>query len=135
MPEIRPSMVMNQVIVTVSCAENGGLTKKLVVWMRPLNLLLTSEFQHLPMRVRVFRGHKCRTRGGSVFGYQPTRFVSYPTCIAQSFRTHRPGPPLRGLLRRAMQAPPAVAGGLGILFLLRRRRFRRLLEGVKVRLG
>ena len=131
MPEIRPSVVMNQVIVTVSCAENGGLTKKLMV-MRPLKILLTSEFKHLPMGVRVFCGHKRRARGGSVFGYQPTRFESDTTCIAQRFGTHRPGSPLRGLLGRAMQALPAVTGGVGILFLLRRRRFGRFLEGVRL---
>ena len=128
MPKIGPTVVMNQIIITaVRHPKNWSLTKKMMM-LCSMELLLPSELQYLPMRIRVFGRHKSRTRSGSVLGYKPTRLIPDPTSIAKRLWAHGPSPPLRSLLGGTMEAFPArwirIRVGTRATFrLLRMRRF------------
>ena len=74
----------------------------LLLWCE---LLLPTELHNLPVRVRMLSQYKCRARCGSVFGYEPTRFVSHTASVTKRFWAHWAGPPLGRLLRCAVRAP------------------------------
>ena len=115
-------MLMNQVIVTVGYIKHHILMMKelllllililmlmRMVMLGPHHLLLTPKLQHLSMRIRMFRQHECWARSGPVFGHEPARFVPNSTRITQRFWAHGPCPPLRRLIRVAMQTLPPIS--------------------------
>lgn len=116
-------MVNEELVAAVGYVENGDLTKQILVLLLLLSLeiLLPSELNHFPVRIRMLCGDKSRACGGSVLGYESTRFEADPTGVAQGFRAHRARSPLWGLLRRAVKAFPAR--GVCGLFFDRRCRF------------
>lgn len=132
MPELWPTvgvvvMMMNhEVISTVRYAENGTLGEQLLVLLS-LHLLLPPQLQNLPMRIRVPRRHERRARRRPVLRHKPTGLVPHAARIAQRLRPHRTRPPLRRLLRAAVQAfPPRALRVVRALALLRRRIGRQL---------
>lgn len=79
---------------------------KLMVGLR--HLLLPPELHHFPMRIRMFRQHKRRTRCRPVLRDQTPRFVPNPASIAQRLRAHWARPPLRRLVGGAVETPPLL---------------------------
>jgi len=96
------------------------------------HFLLPPQFQHLAVRIRVLRQNKRWARRGPVLWDEPARLVPHAARIAERFWAHGPSPPLRGLVRGAMQALPPLAAAFGEGSLSPPRR-RRLLTGVGVR--
>ena len=94
----------------------------MMMMMGPHHLFLAPQLKDLTVRIRMLSQHKRWARSGSVFGYEPTRLVPHSTSITQRFRAHGPRPPLRRLVRRAMQALPPVSAAIDSVFLLRIRR-------------
>ena len=94
----------------------------MMMMMGPHHLFLAPQLEDLTVRIRMLSQHKRWARSGSVFGYEPTRLVPHSASVTQRFWAHGPGPPLRRLVRRAMQALPPVSAAIDSVFLLRIRR-------------
>ena len=73
------------------------------------HFLLPPQLQHLAVRIRVLRQNKRWARRGPVLWDEPARLVPHAARIAERFWAHGPSPPLRGLVRGAMQALPPLA--------------------------
>lgn len=108
MPVRGSATVVDQELVGAARhAEDGALAEVLLLlMMRPVDVLLPPELQDLAVRVRVLGGNEGRARGGAVLGHQAARLEPDPAGIAQRLRPHRAGPPLGGLLGRAVEASP-----------------------------
>lgn len=114
MPKLWPTMLLlmvmmlmmmtdHELISTVGSAENRTLTHQLLLLL-PLHVLLPPQLQNLPVRIRVPRRHKRRARRRTILRHQPPGLEPHTTRIAQRLRPHRPRPPLRRLLRAAVEA-------------------------------
>ena len=102
--------MMNQVVIpTVGHTHQHTLMmmvmNEVLLLLLLLKLLLSPELYHFPVRVGVLRRHKRRAGGGPVLGHEPTRLVPDSASVAEGLGAHWARSPLRGLLRRAMQAP------------------------------
>ncbi|KAK8514333.1 hypothetical protein V6N12_009040 [Hibiscus sabdariffa] len=62
--------IMGGGATTVGYAGNRRLTEEPLM-MCSLQILLPPEFQNFPMRIRMLRRHKCRTRRGSCEHFRP----------------------------------------------------------------
>lgn len=72
----------------------------------PEELLLPAELHHFPVGIRVLGQHERRARRRPILRHQPAGLVADAAGVAQRLGAHRPRPPLRGLLRGAVRAPP-----------------------------
>lgn len=110
-------MVVDQVIITVRRdVENHGSLRTVMVMYELMvglrHLLLPPQLHNFPMRVRMFRQHERRTRRRPVLRHQTPGFVPNAASVAQRLRAHWASPPLRRLVRGAVETPPLLRAGV-----------------------
>jgi hypothetical protein len=73
-----------------------------------VHLPLAAQLQHLAVGVGVLGHHERRARRWPVLRHEAARLVPDAARVAQRLGAHGPRPPLRRLVRLAVQAPPAL---------------------------
>jgi hypothetical protein len=118
----------------VAAARACYVRQRLLVGQAMMHLLLAAQLQHLAVGVGVLGHHERRARRRPVLRHEAARLVPDAARVAERLGAHGPRPPLRRLVRLAVQAPPALPrrgrsrrrvlllGGLGWLLCQERRR-------------
>jgi hypothetical protein len=120
----------------VAAARACYVRQRLLVGQAMMHLLLAAQLQHLAVGVGVLGHHERRARRRPVLRHEAARLVPDAARVAERLGAHGPRPPLRRLVRLAVQAPPALPrrrrgrsrrrvlllGGLGRLLCQERRR-------------
>lgn len=103
-------MLMNQVIIGIGYIKHHVLMKELwLLMLGPKEFFLPPDLQDFPVGIGVFGEDKRRAGCGPVLGHEPARLVPHTASVAERFRAHGPGSPLRRLVRVAVETPPALA--------------------------
>ncbi|BAS94935.1 Os05g0520401 [Oryza sativa Japonica Group] len=91
-----------------AAAARAHVRRRLLVVVQELHLLLAPQLHHLAVGVGVLGHHERRARRRPVLRHEPPGLVPHPARVAQRLGTHGPRPPLRRLVRLAVEAPPPL---------------------------